>query len=307
MSEAFKAGKTDAEIELLRADFENIYAERIKGLDPDLLQFLKFNVAGTDDENKMIQSMFNKIDSQMLDPSKIYNRPQKEADTTSLFATDLGNRVALDPASFFNRLGSSTGYQGIKLNNDLTVSFQRPVESKDSEGKTVTTMQADFIDLKNPADFEAYARSIFDQFGGSEIGIGDRTQAYTKFRSALQNGITTKMAEIQKQQELEKQRAAEQPLMGPQEESEQQLSTRDQILNVTSYKPNQEIPVAEKKKMTSAVQKRILTELAKQKLDVTYANYDRMAKFLEIDNKVSFQDKFFGVTKSDEDLLAVNI
>lgn len=197
--EAFKSGKTDQEIQLLREDFKKTYADRIKGLDPDMKEYLKYNVAKTNDEGQMIDTMFDKFDSQIKDPGLIYNRPQKEPDFTSGFASDLGNRVSLDPASFFNRLGTSAGYQGVQLNKDNTISFQRPVQ--DADGNVV--MQQGSIDLNNPADFEAYARSVFNQFGGSEIGVANRTQAYSAFRQSLQESLTKQAASQPQQPQTE--------------------------------------------------------------------------------------------------------
>jgi hypothetical protein len=59
--------------------------------------------------------------------------------------------------------------------------------------------------------------------------------------------------------------------------------------------------------MTSGVQKKVLAELNNKKLPITYANYDRVVKYLGLDDQQSFSDAFLGRTKSDEDLLSVNI
>lgn len=199
INEAFKSGKTDQEIQQLREQYKKTYADRIRGIDPDMKEYLKYNVAKTNDENQMIDAMFEKFDSQIQDPGLIYNRPEKEPDFTSGFASDLGNRVSLDPASFFNRLGTSAGYQNVQLNKDNTISFQRPVQ--DADGNVV--MQQGSIDLKNPADFEAYARSVFDQFGGGEIGVANRTQAYSAFRQSLQESLTKQAANQPQQTQVE--------------------------------------------------------------------------------------------------------
>jgi hypothetical protein len=64
-------------------------------------------------------------------------------------------------------------------------------------------MQQGSIDLNNPADFEAYARSVFDQFGGSEIGVANRTQAYSAFRQSLQESLTKQAASQPQQPQTE--------------------------------------------------------------------------------------------------------
>lgn len=167
------------------------------------------------------------------------------------------------------------------------------------------------VNFKNePTRAQVAFGEIFDNVYAKNYPPTERYNArrdYIRFSmDKIKEDINTANKQLQEQ-------TAQQQIIGPKKENEQQkLSIRDQILNITSYKANQEIPVKEKKKMISAVQKRILTELAKQKLDVTYANYDRMAKFLDVDNKVTFQDKFFGTiepdrTVSDEGLLAVNL
>jgi len=309
MSEAFKAGKTDAEIELLKADFENIYAERIKSLDPDLLQFLKFNVAGTDDENKMVKSMFNKIDSQMLDPSKIYNRPKPpQPDASLVFATNLGMTVASNPASFFNRLSGSQDYTDVKITDDFKITFNRPIEVEDEKGNITIQQKAESLDLKDSGDLETYAQALWKQYGGKDISMENRTSAYLVFKQQLISGLAQAYEEKQAELKKQKETRAKEPQIGPKKQEDQQpLSIKDQILQIETFKPNQEISLREKRNMISGVQKKVLAELNDKKLPITYANYDRVVKYLGLDDQQSFSDVFLGRTKSDEDLLSVNI
>jgi hypothetical protein len=309
ISEAFKSGKTDAEIELLKADFKNIYAERIRNLDPDVKQFLKFNVAGTDDENKMIEGMFNKIDSQILSPSKIYNRPKPpQPDTSLVFAANLGMTAAGNPASFFNRLSGSQDYTDVKITDDFKIAFNRPIEVEDEKGNITIQQKAESLDLKDSGDLETYAQALWKQYGGKDISMENRTSAYLIFKQQLINGLAQSYEE--KQAELRKrvEARAQEPQIGPRKQEDQQpLSIKDQILQIETFKPNQEISVREKRNMTSGVQKKVLAELNNKKLPITYANYDRVVKYLGLDDQQSFSDAFLGRTKSDEDLLSVNI
>jgi len=309
ITEAFKQGKSNEEIQLLKNKLKDSYASLIKDQDVDFKKYMQYNVAETDDENQMIENMFNQIDSATIDPDLFVSRPKPpQPDASLVFAGNLGMTAASSPASFFNRLSGSENYTDIKMTEDFNITFNRPIEVEDEKGNITIQQQAESLDLKDPGDLETYARALFNQYGGKDISMKDRNSAYLVFKQQLVSGLAqsyeARQAELKKQAEAR----ARQPQIGPKKEYEQKSSSaRDQILGIDTFKPNQEISVREKRNMISGVQKKILAELNDKKLPITYANYDRMVKYLGLDDQQSFSDVFLGRTKSDEDLLSVNI
>lgn len=304
---ALSQGKSDQELELLKNEYKKAYTDRINTLDPDLKKYIEYNVAKSQDPNEIATNMFNKVISGIVDPTLIYNRPtpkQQEPNYTLAFSSQLGSSIGLAPETYFNRLSATTDYSNIKLNNDLTITYNRPVEVEDEKGNIKTQQKREVLDLKNPGDLETFARSTFDQFGGKDIPMADRSQAYLSFRDSLINSLNQKLIENQQIQSQQQTIG----IMQDKTTQPQQASVKtekEQILEIKTFKPNQELTASEKRKMTSGTDKKILAELNKQKLPVTYANIDRVSKYLNLSEIPDFKDAFLGRTKSDEELSAI--
>jgi len=76
---AYKEGKSEQEIQVLKQTLKSSYGSLLKSQDPDFKKYMQYNVAETDDENQMIENMFDQIDADVLDPSLIYKRPVEKA------------------------------------------------------------------------------------------------------------------------------------------------------------------------------------------------------------------------------------
>jgi hypothetical protein len=76
ISEAYRNGKSEQEINQLKDFYKNSYASLIKNSDPDFKSYLQYNVAETKDEARMIDNMFSVIDSKIIPPNLVYNQPK---------------------------------------------------------------------------------------------------------------------------------------------------------------------------------------------------------------------------------------
>jgi hypothetical protein len=304
---ALSQGKSDQELTLLRNEYQKAYTDRINALDPDLKKYIEYNVAKSQDPNEVATNMFNKAISGIVDPTLIYNRPQpkpQEPNYGVMSATSLATSVGSAPETYFNRLPAAAGYSNVKLNNDLTITYNRPVEVEDEKGKIKVEQQSESLDLKNPGDFEAFARSTFEQFGGKDIGTADRPQAYLTFKNSLINSLNQKLIENQQAQQQQQTIGVMQPQQPQPQQQSSAKPVKQQILEIETFKSSQEITVDEKRRMTNnlPVSKKIFAELNRQKLPLTYANYDRASKYLGLTGQSSFVDAFLGRTKDDNQL-----
>jgi hypothetical protein len=183
--EAFKSGKTDQEIQLLREDFKKTYADRIKGLDPDMKEYLKYNVAKTNDESQMIDAMFDKFDSQITDPGLIYNRPQAKINYPEQLALNISKDVAQDPRGFFNRLGGSAGFEDVDFTKDGKITYNRPVKVKDNDGNEVIAYRESVLDLTEKGDFNTFVNQTFEPYVGSFVTPAEKARSFIAFKDSI--------------------------------------------------------------------------------------------------------------------------
>jgi len=78
---AYRSGKTDSEL----AELRKVYKDRYMGMfskylesNEDLSQYVKFNVGKSFDINESISNMFDSVETNIIDPGLILNRPVKE-------------------------------------------------------------------------------------------------------------------------------------------------------------------------------------------------------------------------------------
>jgi len=306
VQEAYKNGKTEQEIQGIQNFFKSQLAKQIENADPDLLEYLKYNVAKSPDQEDIVETLFNTIESNVISPDLFINKPQpkQETDYSLVFSSQLASAVGSAPETFFNRLSAASGYSEVDFNNDLTITYNVPEQVEDEDGNIQIQQKAKSLDLKNPGDFETFARSTFEQFGGKDIGTADRGKAYINFRNNLIKSLNQRLKENQ-------QTRSQQQTIGVMQDAtakpkqETVKSVKEQILEIETFAPNQELSTAEKRKMNTGTDKKILAELNKQKLPITYANIDRVSRYLNINEIQNFTDTFFGQTKSNEELSAV--
>jgi len=104
---AYKEGKSEQEIQTLKNTLKSSYGSLLKSQDPDFKKYLQYNVAETDNENQMIENMFNQIDADVLDPSLIYKRPVEETKEQKL-STGLTKEQSQTALSNVVNLGKTT-------------------------------------------------------------------------------------------------------------------------------------------------------------------------------------------------------
>ena len=178
INEAYKQGKSDEEIQLLKDQYKQTYGSLIKNSDPDLKSYIKFNVGKSEDEQTMIDNMFGAIDEKVIDPSLIYNRPAEEADYTLGLATNLAKDVASNVPSFLRNMG----IENPQMDNSgkLTYTYYQP----DAEGNE-QPMQA-VLNVNDAGDVRTLATRIFnEQYPPGILSGQDRLKAYESFRSQL--------------------------------------------------------------------------------------------------------------------------
>jgi len=208
--EAFKSGKTDQEIQLLREDFKKTYADRIKGLDPDMKEYLKYNVAKTNDESQMIDAMFNKFDSQITDPGLIYNRPQAKINYPEQLALNISKDVAQDPRGFFNRLGGSAGFEDVDFTKDGKITYKRPVKVKDNDGNEVIAYRESVLDLTEKGDFNTFVNQTFEPYVGSFVTPAEKARSFIAFKDSISYELGKIISNQPQQQQTET--TTEQPM-----------------------------------------------------------------------------------------------
>ena len=258
----------------------------------------------SDQFNSLADNMYNKAMDTFIDPTPYIAKPTPEPNYALAFSSQLGGSIGYAPETYFNRLSATSGYSDINLNNDLTITYNRPVEIEDEKGNIKTQQKREVLDLKNPGDLETFARSTFEQFGGKDIPMADRPQAYLSFKDSLMNSLNQKLIENQKIQSQQQTTGIMQDkITQPQQASVKPV--KEQILEIETFKQDQKLTPAEKRKMTTGTDKKIIAELNKQKLPITYANIDRVSKFLNINEISDVRDTFFGRTRSIEELSAV--
>jgi len=104
---AYKEGKSEQEIQALKQTLKSSYGSLLKSQDPDFKKYMQYNVAETDDENQMIENMFNQIDADVLDPSLVYKRPVEETKEQKL-STGLTKEQSQTALSNVVNLGKTT-------------------------------------------------------------------------------------------------------------------------------------------------------------------------------------------------------
>jgi hypothetical protein len=119
ISEAYRNGKSEQEINQLKDFYKNSYASLIKNSDPDFKSYLQYNVAETKDEEQMIDNMFSVIDSKIIPPNLVYNQPKpKENKKPKLLGLDDDQRQTAI-SNLFNLAES-------KLDEDKKITKESP-------------------------------------------------------------------------------------------------------------------------------------------------------------------------------------
>ena len=292
VSSAYKNGKSQQDIQNIENFFKSKLTEKIQKSDPDLLEYFKFNTENGTSTDGIVNTLFDKIKSNVMPPEYQFNQPQVKKEKP-LFNFE---NLAMDIQSTISNVDSSilagTGVNGSYDPKSGSFTYTTQGEKGEEIKQTVNF-------LEEPVRAQQAFGSIFDEVYSKQYTSSERPAARRQF---IQSSI-----DVLKKNALKLNQTSQQEQMGPKTEQqvEQEKSVKEQILGIDTFKPNQELTASEKRKMTSGTDKKILAELNKQKLPVTYANIDRVSKYLNLSEIPDFKNAFLGRTKSDEELSAI--